>query len=161
MIKWSSRSLSNFVTCDERLRKIADKARELFPKVDFTIIEGQRTIAQHKANLANGTSWAKLSKHCYGPSYAFDFIPYPFKNWKDTKGFEAVGKALIAAAKALGIKARWGGDWNQNGTYTDEIARGSYDGGHFELMEPYSGLHAFNDTDNYIVNFDKTENHLV
>ena len=159
MTKWSNRSISNFSSCDDRLKKIADKARELYPEVDFTIIEGQRSIAQHKANLAKGVSWAKLSKHCYFPSYAFDFIPYPFKNWNDTKGFEKVGKALFDAAKALGIKARWGGDWNMNGSYKDEVLRGSYDGGHFELMEAYNGKYAFNDANNYIVN--KNGTHFV
>lgn len=51
------------------------------------------------------------------------------------KDFEKVANVLKQVAKELGIKARWGGDWNMNGRYDDEIERGSYDGGHFELME--------------------------
>lgn len=133
MPKFSKRSLDNLSECDERLVKIANEA---IKRIDFTVIDGARTEEEAKENQAKGTSWTNKSKHCRKPkSYAFDYIPYPFKSWSDLEGFEKVAKVLLQVAKELGIKARWGGDWNENGKYDDEIARRSYDGGHFELME--------------------------
>lgn len=133
MPKFSKRSLDNLSECDERLVRIANEA---IKRIDFTVIDGARTEEEAKENQAKGTSWTNKSKHCRKPkSYAFDYIPYPFKSWSDLEGFEKVAKVLLQVAKELGIKARWGGDWNENGKYDDEIARGSYDGGHFELME--------------------------
>lgn len=133
MPKFSQRSLKHLNECDDRLIKIANAT---IKRIDFTVIDGARTEEEAKANQAKGTSWTNKSKHCRKPkSYAFDFIPYPFKGWNNLEEFEKVAKVLKEEALKLGIKVRWGGDWNMNGKYDDEIARGSYDGGHFELME--------------------------
>lgn len=133
MYKFSKTSLKHLNECDDRLILIANKAIE---RIDFSIIDGARTEEEAKKNQVKGTSWTNRSKHCRKPkSYAFDFIPYPFKNWNDLEGFKKVADVLKEEAKKLGIKVRWGGDWNMNGKYEDEIERGSYDGGHFELME--------------------------
>lgn len=133
MYKFSERSLNNLNECDDRLILIANNA---IKRIDFTVIDGARTEAEAKENCEKGTSWTNKSKHCYKPkSYAFDFIPCPFNGWDDLKGFEKVAKILLEEAEKLGIKVRWGGDWNRNGKYCDELERGSYDGGHFELME--------------------------
>ena len=133
MPKFSQKSLKYLNECDDRLIRIANEA---IKRIDFSVIDGARTEEEAKANQAKGVSWTNKSKHCRKPkSYAFDFIPYPFKNWNDLEGFEKIAKVLNEEAAKLGIKVRWGGDWNMNGKYADEIARGSYDGGHFELME--------------------------
>lgn len=132
MYKFSQRSLKNLSECDERLQRIA---KEAIKKIDFTIIDGMRTQEESKKNKEKGTSWTNKSKHCLNPSKAFDFIPYPFKGWENLKSFEKVAKVLKEVAKELDIKVRWGGDWNMNDKCDDEIIRGTYDGGHFELME--------------------------
>lgn len=132
MYKFSKRSLKNLSECDDRLQRIA---KEAIKRIDFTVIDGMRTQEEAEENRKKGTSWTNKSKHCLNPSKAFDYTPYPFISWEDLKGFEEIAKILLQVAKELGIKARWGGDWNMNGKYDDEIERGSYDGGHFELME--------------------------
>lgn len=133
MYKFSERSLKHLEECDDRLILIANQA---IKRIDFSIIDGARTEEEAKENQAKGTSWTNKSKHCKkSKSYAFDFIPYPFKDWNDLEGFKKVADVLKEEAEKLGIKVRWGGDWNMNGKYDDEIARGSFDGGHFELME--------------------------
>jgi len=131
MPKFSKRSLKNLETCDERLQKIAKIAIKY---VDFSVIQGQRSLEQQRENVAKGVSWTMKSKHLKKPSWAFDFIAYPFKGWGNKEDFEKVAIVLLAVADALNIKTRWGGDWNKNGSYKDEIKRGSYDGGHFELL---------------------------
>lgn len=132
MYKFSKRSLKNLSECDDRLQIIA---KEAIKRIDFTVIDGMRTQEEAEENRKKGTSWTNKSKHCLNPSKAFDYTPYPFISWEDLKGFEEIAKILLQVAKELGIKARWGGDWNMNDRYDDEIERGSYDGGHFELME--------------------------
>lgn len=129
----SKRSLNNLVGVHDDLILIINKALT-YPGIDFSVIEGRRSIEQHKKNVARGVSWAKLSKHCYDPSCAFDFIPYPFTGWKDREAFDKVAKALNKAAKELKIEARSGGDWNRDNNYYNDR---NYDGGHFELMSPY------------------------
>ena len=131
MPRFSKRSLENLNTCDERLQKIAKIAIKY---IDFSIIQGHRTLAEQKENVAKGVSWTLNSKHCKTPSQAFDFIPYPFNGWNDKRGFKEVSTVLLAVAEALDTGVRWGGDWNRNGSYEDEVQRGSYDGGHFELI---------------------------
>lgn len=131
MYNFSKRSKNNLMTCEEDLQKIANLA---IKRVDFSVIQGIRTLSQQKQNVAKGVSWTLKSKHLYNPSRAFDFIPYPFKGWDDREGFAKIGKILLECANELGIKARWGGDWNRNGSYQDEIKRGSFDAGHFELL---------------------------
>jgi len=131
MPKFSKRSLANLDTCDERLQNIAKIAIRY---IDFTVIQGHRTIEEQRKNVEKGVSWTMNSKHCESPSHAFDFVPYPFKGWDDKDGFNNVATVLLAVADALGVEGRWGGDWNKSGSYKDEIQRGSYDGGHFELI---------------------------
>lgn len=134
--RYGKASLSKLEPLNPNLKKVAMRAIELTP-IDFTIVQGMRTLAQSQQNQANGTSFLKdpsKSKHISG--LALDFAP--LKNgkidWDDLEAFKDVADAFFKAAKELGIKIKWGGDWNMNGDYKDEIARGVYDGGHIELL---------------------------
>lgn len=133
MPKFSKSSLQKLKTCHPDLQKIAHEAIKI---IDFKIIEGHRTEAQQREKIKQGFSKIMNSKHRLYPSKAFDFIPYPFKqeDWEDYERFNKVGEVLLECAKKLGIKARRGADWNMNGSTKDEVARGSYDGPHFELL---------------------------
>lgn len=133
MATLSKRSLNNLIGVNEDLVAIIKKALT-YEGIDFSVIEGKRSIEQHKKNVAKGVSWAKISKHCFDPACAFDYIPYPFTGWNDKKAFDKVGAALVKAAKELGIPARSGGDWNRDGNFSNDR---NYDGGHFELIPPY------------------------
>lgn len=129
MYRFSKRSLGNLAGCDERLQRIAHAAIQ---RVDFTVIEGARPVDRQKELVAKGLSKTMNSKHCLTPSKAFDFIPSPFSGWDDFARFRAVAAVLLEVAAELGIKARWGGDWDGDGDSRDERF---LDGPHFELME--------------------------
>lgn len=136
MFAFSKSSKDKLAGVKPELRKLAERAIQLSP-LDFTIVQGTRTVEQSAQNIANGVSFLKdpsKSKHITGR--AIDFAPLKGGkiDWNDHESFKTVADAFFAAAKELGINIRWGGDWNQNGSYKDEIARGSYDGGHIELM---------------------------
>lgn len=100
---------------------------------DCTIIEGKRSEAQHLINLANGVSKTQKSKHVYplnAPSLAVDVAPYPIK-WNDISRFYAFGAAVVATARMMGIKVRWGGDWDSDRDFSDQTFN---DLVHFELV---------------------------
>lgn len=107
--------------------------------IDFLVLEGVRTPARQKELYAQGrtkpgqvVTWTLTSNHfakADGFGHAVDLAPYPV-DWNDLKKFDAISKAMFAAAAELGIKIRWGADWDQDGKSRE---RGESDSPHFEL----------------------------
>lgn len=149
--KLSQRSLDRLKGVDERLVKVVKRAIELSP-IDFMVLEGVRTREQCMINYGKGRtasqcsakgvparyanpSAAKVtwlnnpfaSKHTVGK--AVDLVPYPV-DWNDLKKFDAIAKAMLAAAKELGVPVRWGADWDGDGKPRE---RGESDSPHFEI----------------------------
>lgn len=149
--KLSQRSLDRLKGVDERLVKVVKRAIELSP-IDFMVLEGVRTKEQCMVNYGKGRTVAQCSakgvpakyanpsaakvtwlnnpfasKHCDGK--AVDLVPYPV-DWQDLKKFDAIAKAMFAAAKELDIKIRWGADWDGDGKPRE---RGESDSPHFEI----------------------------
>jgi|TARA_R110000823_G_scaffold99453_6_gene214682 peptidoglycan L-alanyl-D-glutamate endopeptidase CwlK len=88
-------------------------------EVDFSVIEGIRSLDRQKQLLKDGKSTTLNSRHITG--HAIDMVPYPV-DWEDLKRFEKMAKAMKKAAKELDISIVWGGDW-----------KSFYDAPHFEL----------------------------
>jgi peptidoglycan L-alanyl-D-glutamate endopeptidase CwlK len=61
-----------------------------------------------------------------------DVAPFPIV-WTDTKRFYAFGGFVLGVAQGLGIRIRWGGDWNNNRYLNDQQFN---DLVHFELIAP-------------------------
>lgn len=147
----SQKSLDKLVGVDERLQRVVKRAIQL-TKQDFMVLEGVRTREQCMINYGNGRTVAQCvakgvpaqyanpnaakvtwlnnpfaSKHCEGK--AVDLVPYPV-DWNDLKKFDAIAKAMLQAAKELGIPIRWGADWNSNGRPRE---KGETDSPHFEI----------------------------
>ena len=118
MYKFSKRSLDNLKNVDQRL---VDICNELIKEIDFTVIEGYRTLERQKELFDAGFSKIdgikKKGKHNYSPSLAIDIIPYkkghnPFDGSEEsTKMFKELNKSFDKVAKKLGIKYEWGGNW--------------------------------------------------
>lgn len=115
------------------LVRVVERAIEI-TKQDFTVIQGLRSKRQQREAVKRGNSWTMKSRHLTG--HAVDVVPYPV-DWVDLHKFARIRDAFFQAAQELEIPIRWGGDWNGNGSYRDEIRRGSYDGGHFELQRRF------------------------
>lgn len=126
-VKLGTRSIERLNTIHPDLRRVVMKAFETMP-FDITVIEGIRTKERQAELFAKGASKTMNSKHLTGR--AVDLAPYPI-DWNDKQRFVAMASHVLAAAKSLGVKVRWGGDWNQNGDWKDERF---FDGPHFELM---------------------------
>lgn len=87
--------------------------------VDFSVIEGLRSVERQKKLLDDGKSTTMNSRHITG--HAVDMVPYPV-DWEDLERFETMAKAMKSAAEELSISIVWGGDW-----------KSFYDAPHFEL----------------------------
>lgn len=109
------------------LIKVVYRALEV-TKVDFSVIEGLRTVEKQKEYVAKGVSKTMASRHLTG--HAVDLYPVgnptPWAKCKD------VAEAMLRASSELGIAVRWGGDWDMDGDSKDERF---YDGPHFELLK--------------------------
>ncbi len=76
--------------------------------VDFTVLEGKRTVKRQEKLFAEGVSKTLKSYHIKG--LAVDLAPLPI-DWDDLDKFKLVAKAMKEEAKKLGIRITWGGDW--------------------------------------------------
>lgn len=135
MPKFSNASKAQLATCDERLQLLANMAITI---VDFTILEGHRNKEKQDAYYATGASKVKYpyGEHNSIPSRAFDFTPYP-QDWRDKPAaisrFMLIAGVLLVCSRIIGIKIRFGWDWNRNVDPRDEKF---LDWGHVELDEP-------------------------
>lgn len=112
MAKFSDLSTNRLATCDKRL---IDVFTEVIKHFDCTIIEGQRgETAQNKA-FSEGKSKLKWpnGKHNATPSKAVDAAPYPI-DWKDRERILYFAGHVMGIAAKMGIKLRYGGDWNSD-----------------------------------------------
>ena len=104
----------------ERLRgvnsELVNVLFELVKIMDVTIIEGVRSQERQDRLVAEGKSKTKFSKHITGR--AVDLAPYPI-DWEDRDRFHYMGGMLRGIAHQMGVKVRWGGDWNENGETKD------------------------------------------
>ena len=123
-------SQDKLATCDPRLQKVFNEVIKYF---DCIVIEGHRgEEAQNKA-FAEGKSKLKYpqGKHNKTPSLAADVLPYPI-DWNDTNRMRYFAGFVVGIAATMGIKLRWGGDWNQNTELKDNSFN---DLPHFEIAD--------------------------
>lgn len=124
MPKFSDLSLRRLQGVDPRLVQVAHKVIETW---DFTVIEGLRSTHRQQELLAAGKTKTLRSRHLTG--HALDLAPLPI-DWKDLSRFYYFGGYVLATAQSLGIKLRWGGDWNGNFQVKDQTFN---DLVHFEI----------------------------
>ena len=109
--------------------------QELFQAVvktyDCAVLEGHRNETAQEQAFAAGKSllhWP-YGKHNQLPSLAVDVVPWPVR-WDDPKSFWHFAGYVQAMAHGLGIKIRWGGDWDGNPMTENRLE----DLPHFELV---------------------------
>lgn len=113
--KLSQRSLGRLDGVHPDLVKVIKRAIELTP-VDFTVLEGLRTVARQRQLVARGASKTMNSRHIKarnGYGHAVDIAPVDENgevSW-DWPLYYQLAPAVKRAAKELGISIEWGGDW--------------------------------------------------
>lgn len=116
----SKTSKQKLNTCHSDLIKLIEAVAETEKCAVICGFRGRHE--QEKAYMA-GKSKAKWgqSKHNFKPSHAVDVVPLPL-DWNDIPAFEKLGEKIMAKAKELGIKVKWG-----------KYFKGLVDYPHFEL----------------------------
>lgn len=127
---FSRNSLNKLVTCDPKLQQVFAAAIRVY---DFTVLHGIRSEEEQNQLFAEGKSKLQYpkSKHNSRPSKAIDVAPYPV-DFNDTKRFYYLAGVVKGIAASLGIKIRWGGDWDSDGDFKDNTFQ---DLCHFELVD--------------------------
>ena len=131
--KLGKTSLARLQGVDETLVNVVKRAIEI-SEVDFTVLEGVRTLERQRELYAQGrtepgkiVTWTMKSRHIEGK--AVDLVPYPL-DWNDLEKFNKIKDAMFQAARELDVNLRWGADWDGDGNYREN---GEYDSPHFEI----------------------------
>ena len=130
MPKFGKRSRSRLSTCDSRLQNLFNEIIKYF---DCSILEGHRGEKEQNEAYAKGNSKLRYpdGKHNADPSKAVDVAPYPI-DWSDRDRFHYFGGFVLGIASQIGLKIRWGGDWDRD----TEVKDNRFDDlPHFEIRE--------------------------
>ncbi len=141
MYSFGSTSKKRLDTAHKDIQAICN---EVIKHIDFSILEGTRTLEQQQEYYRDGKSKIdgvnRKSKHQSLPSLAVDVAPYPIE-WKGDKSrarfYLLAGYFFMASEKlyedgVIEHKLRWGGDWDSDKDFKDQ----SFDDlPHFELIK--------------------------
>lgn len=155
MFQLGSRSIQRLQGVHPRLVAVVKLAITLSAQ-DFTVLEGVRSLATQKANVAKGASQTMDSKHLVqadGYGHAVDLAAWVNGSvaWDPWDRYVAIADAVRRAAIQLDTPIRWGGGWFLLNTLTNErqvaLQSSEYtrarraagrkaflDGPHFELL---------------------------
>lgn len=130
MPSFGSSSREKLETCHDSLVAVCELVIETY---DFTVLEGHRSGKRQNELFRQGKSKLKAgqSKHNNLPSLAVDITPYPI-DWENVKRFYLLSGMMFQAAADLGVRIRWGGDWDGDWVHTDQSF---HDLPHFELRD--------------------------
>lgn len=113
----SARSKARLVGVHPNLVKVVEKAITI-TEVDFSVVQGTRTLAKQREYFNLGKSKTMRSRHipeCNACrlSCAVDLAPWinGTISW-EPEGFAPVSVAMKKAAHYLNISLEWGGDWH-------------------------------------------------
>ncbi len=144
MPSFSMHSREKLDTCDLRLQELFN---EVVKTYDCTIIEGHRPQEDQQKLFDAGRTKVLHSNHNFSPSRAVDVGPFiaklggiPWPNLyqagtpercKAVDQFYHFAGYVQATAERMGIRIRWGGDWDQDHYFSDQTFD---DLVHFELI---------------------------
>ena len=117
MAKFGRNSRTRLATCDKQLQKLFNEVVKYF---DCSVLVGFR--GENEQNTAYKSGHSKVrwpnGKHNSKPSTAVDVAPYPI-DWEDRERFIYFGGFVKGYAFRMGIPLRWGGDWDNDTSLSD------------------------------------------
>jgi len=122
--------MRNLQECHMDLQVVCQQAIKFY---DFSVIEGYRGELTQERYYRNGTSQLRYpnSKHNQHPSLAVDLAPWPTL-YSDKDQMFLLAGIFLSTANSMGVKIRWGGDWDGDWEMTDQKF---VDLHHFELLQ--------------------------
>lgn len=136
--KFSQRSLNNLSGVHPDMVRVVKRAMSM-QIMDFTVIEGVRSIERQRRLVNQGASKTMNSKHLVqntGYGHAVDITPYPI-DWQDSGRFYVLNGIMRAAAVIEGVDIRTGSDWDMDGIIQDQTF---HDLPHYELTGANYGM---------------------
>lgn len=109
MFRLGKRSRKNLEGVHPDLVAVVERAIEI-TEVDFTVIEGMRTLKRQKQLWREGATRTLNSRHLTG--HAVDIAAWVngTVSW-DWEYYYKIEDAMKQAAEELGVDIEWGGDW--------------------------------------------------
>jgi peptidoglycan LD-endopeptidase CwlK len=123
-----NRSLKMLEGVHPDLVRVVRRAIQLTP-VDFTVLEGMRTVDRQRALVKSGASQTMNSRHLTGHAVDLGAWVDGQVRW-DWPLYYPIARAMQVAAQELGVPIRWGGHWG------DLVAEGDPE----EALERYAAL---------------------
>lgn len=107
--RFGTRSLQRLEGVHPDLVRVMKRAIAMSP-LDFTVLEGLRTLARQKVLVAKGASKTMRSRHLTG--HAVDIAPWigGKVSW-DWPLYHRIAPIVKEAARLEGVPIEWGGDW--------------------------------------------------
>lgn len=129
MANFGAQSLAKLKQCHPNLQSLF---ATVIKGYDCKVTTGYRSAEEQQIAFDKGNSEKKPgeSKHNIYPSIAIDVYPYPIDYDKRERFYYFAGYVL-RTAEVLGIKIRWGGDWDSDKDLYDQHL---FDLVHFELV---------------------------
>ncbi len=118
MPNFGNRSKSNLENVNPRLVEVCNDAIKTF---DFSVLCGHRNEEDQNKAFDEKKSTLKYpeSNHNKKPSDAVDLAPYPI-DWENKAAFYKLASIMFFSANRIGIKLRWGGDWDRDASRRDQ-----------------------------------------
>lgn len=91
------------------LVRVVERAIQL-TEVDFTVLEGLRTVARQQQLVKSGASKTMRSRHLTGHAVDLAAVIDGEIRW-DWPLYAKIAKAVKQAAAELKVPIEWGGDW--------------------------------------------------
>jgi peptidoglycan L-alanyl-D-glutamate endopeptidase CwlK len=107
--KLGTRSRACLVGVHPDLVRVVERAIEI-TAVDFTVLEGVRTVERQRSLVESGASRTLASRHLTG--HAVDLAPWirGAVSW-DWADFHRLAPWIKRASAEVGVAVEWGGDW--------------------------------------------------
>lgn len=109
IFRLSAKSLDRMLGVHPDLVRVVKRAIEV-STVDFTVVEGLRTLERQKELVTAGASQTMNSRHLSG--HAVDLAAYVAGEIRwDWPLYHKIAAAMVRAAQELDVPLEWGGDW--------------------------------------------------
>ena len=130
MPRFGRKSKERLASCDPRLQELFN---EVIKYVDCSVLEGHRSKERQNRLYDEGKTKVRYpnGRHNADPSLAVDVTPYPV-DWEDRERQTLFAGVVLGIARGLGIRIRWGGDWDMDFDVQDNKFD---DFPHFELKK--------------------------
>lgn len=131
MPSFGTRSRRRLSTCHPDLQRLFNAVVKHF---DCIILEGHRGKYRQNKLFDQGDSEVRFpdGRHNKKPSKGIDAAPWPIPDWEDLKSFYYFSGVVRGIARSMGIRIRWGGDWDSDNDLNDQTFNDLI---HFELLD--------------------------